>query len=163
MRDEGFVDILESRRGSPILRSEEGERQNMLYYWRGRYSHVPEDFTFPKGSTLIAWQIWCCGDSGRKIIPFSKLNVLDMPSKDTRKRLSDMKFLCNFIQKMCIRRNVWRFSSFELSADETVEMFYHAEPYLPFGGKTSTKGVKRRPRQVSWRTMVKYMRQTGST
>jgi hypothetical protein len=76
---------------------------------KGRYSHVPEDFTFPKGSTLIAWQMWCCGDSSRHIIPFSKLNTLDMPCKDTRKRLSDMKFLCNFIKKICDIKNVWRF------------------------------------------------------
>jgi hypothetical protein len=74
-----------------------------------------------------------------------------------------MKFLCNFIKKICDIKNVWRFPSMQLSEDEAIEMFYHAEGQLPFGSLRSAKGIHRRPRQVSWRTMVKYLRAKSHT
>ena len=141
-------DITSSTRDSTSVSHQQA--RNELFFWNGRFSHVPENFSFPKGSTLVAWQMWCCGDGRRKIIPFCNLGTCDMPTRDAKKRLSDMNFLCKNIQKLCEEKGVWRFNSPRMKIDESNEMFFHAEGALPFGNDVSQKGNCRRFRGAPW-------------
>jgi len=76
--------VLEPLKPSPSLPA---------YMWAGKFHLVPENFAFPNGSTLAAWQSYMAGDSSKGYPPLRKLSPLDMPSKNMRKRLSDFKFI----------------------------------------------------------------------
>ena len=45
------------------------------------------------------WQFWCCGNSSLNYPRFSLLQPMDMPSKNERKRLSDLKFIMKQLEE----------------------------------------------------------------
>ena len=83
-----------------------------LFKWvDGTHRRVPEDFHFPKGNALIAWQLWCCGNtsSARPWPPYRLLHPTDMPprAKHTmRKRLCDFRYLMTVVEQRIVAEEV---------------------------------------------------------
>ena len=91
------------------------------HFHGGKYNKLPKDFQFPKAGVADVWLRWNVGDSERQIPPLRMLNSTDykfldkVPKTTAEKRhfggntkerkrpasktFSDMKFLCEFIEK----------------------------------------------------------------
>ena len=65
---------------------------------RGRYSHVPPDFEFPKVITVKPlWDLYLHGNYDACIRPYRLLVSIDLPVRRDKTRLSAMKTICQFI------------------------------------------------------------------
>jgi hypothetical protein len=92
------------------------------------------------------------GDGVKGICPYSRFST-----KDAMKRLSDLKYLCKCIENICAKRGQMRFGT-NITLEETNKMFGFAERHLPQKESTAKTSKTHRPSQISWCTMVKFLR-----
>ncbi|EGZ07969.1 hypothetical protein PHYSODRAFT_453555, partial [Phytophthora sojae] len=50
-------------------------------------------FTFPRVPLSVAWELWWFGCPSKNWPPYRSLVPMDLPNKNTRKRLSDFRFI----------------------------------------------------------------------
>ena len=125
------------------------------HMWGGKFHLVPEDFSFPDASTLLAWQYWVCGDREKELPPLRSLSPDDMSSKNMRKRLSDFKFLMQIIEEKIKEIGEWKDN---VTVQEANEMFAKCKHLVLVQDNVSEKMRKRRPEQIKWSTMVNLIR-----
>ncbi|KAG7357686.1 hypothetical protein IV203_002374 [Nitzschia inconspicua] len=114
--------------------------------WGGRIHPVPQDFTFPNSCSQIAWQYWMCGDRQKRYPPLRNLSRDDMPSKNMRKRLSDLRYLMQLVEKRVEEQGKWIANP---SIEQSNEMFEVGKDVLDIS-VVSEKGRKRRGLQMKW-------------
>lgn len=131
-----------------------------LFFYNGKFQKVPEGFKLPKGGPLVAWQMWCCGDPVKKIRPLSFVEPKELHSRNLAKRLSDLALLSKTIEKICVVREGFASRRKDITIQEANDWFYHALPHLPAQEKRSQAGNERRPKQVTWNTMVRHIQKT---
>ena len=90
-----------------------------VHAYGGRFNRVPEDWRLPRGSLRSLWLAWNLGDTVNNIPPIRALNTPDVKHLDAlpnpnnekrrpaRKTMSDIRFLCNYIQSKAQEANVW--------------------------------------------------------
>jgi hypothetical protein len=123
------------------------------HIWGGRFHLVPQDFSLPDGSALLAWQQYLCGDPARGYPPIRVIPPEDMPSSNLRKRLSDFKFLMRTLEEHVKAADRWIDRPTIAHANE---MFYIGASalQLSFSDESSNK----RSSQTKWLTLVKHLR-----
>ncbi|KAG7355328.1 D-tyrosyl-tRNAtyr deacylase [Nitzschia inconspicua] len=124
------------------------------HIWGGRLHHVPQDFAFPNSCSQIAWQYWMCGDRQKRYPPLRNLSRDDMPSTNMRKRLSDLRYLMQLVEKMVEEQGKWIANP---SIEQANEMFEVGKDVLDISD-FSEKGRKRRGLQMKWTSMVTQVR-----
>lgn len=124
------------------------------YAWGGRFHLVPQDFSLPDGSALLAWQHYLCGDESHGYPPLKVVPPDDMPNKNLRKRLSDFKFLMRFFEERVKAGDRWIDNP---SVAQANAMFAVAAASLDLNG-TDTESSNKRSSQAKWLTLVKHLR-----
>jgi hypothetical protein len=114
------------------------------YLWGGRFHAVPEDFVIPNVSLIHIIQSWYFGHPPLKTLAFD-----DMPNKNMRKRLSDIRFL---ISTMEVRFGVPH------SNQDIVIFASSITDFLCPLNETSDARKRQRRSQFSWRTLVDLAR-----
>ncbi|TMW57620.1 hypothetical protein Poli38472_003545 [Pythium oligandrum] len=128
------------------------------YLWGNAWHDVPEDFEIPRSSLPEIWRLWCRGDPVKGYKPLRQLETSDVPTKNTRKRLSDLRFLMRHIESLLIKLNVWRESP---SEEEANQMLRAAFDKLPLAD-VAANGRKRQPDDIKWHSAVSIMRNAVS-
>ena len=128
------------------------------YMWGGALHLVPEDFRFPDGDVLLAWQYWCCGNPACAYPPLRLLKSSDMATKNLRRRLCDFQFLMYQLEEKLKEDDAWILQTAPLSIQQANNMFQIASTVLDLNQFTTNGSRKRRASQVKWRTMVNLMR-----
>lgn len=82
----------------PTQQNNNSTNSHQLHLVNGAMRRVPQDFKFPSCSILQLWQLWCLGDSEKKLPPFRLLEAKDMVNRTLQKRLNDVKFLLKKIE-----------------------------------------------------------------
>ena len=67
-----------------------------LHQWGGGLHRVPQSFQLPTGTPRHMWNMWWLGDGVHHYPPLRQLEPSDMPSKNEKKRLSDLKVVSFF-------------------------------------------------------------------
>ncbi|KAG7357915.1 hypothetical protein IV203_014531 [Nitzschia inconspicua] len=96
------------------------------HLWGGRIHPVPQDFAFPNSCSQIAWQYWMCGDRQKRYPPLRNLSRDDMPSTNMRKRLSDLRYLMQLVEKRVEEQEKWIANP---SIEQANEMFEEGKMY----------------------------------
>jgi len=116
-------------------------------------SNIPPEVV--KGvDQLLMWQHCVCGDPGGTYPPLRDLKAKELPSRNLKKRLSDLNFLMNFkpIEAKLRADNLWKNPP---SFEEASQMFLHGQtaimPSVP-------NQRKRRYAEIHWRTVVNALR-----
>lgn len=82
-------------------------------YTYGNAMHaVPKEFTFPECTMQRAWQLYCCGCPG-KYGPLMHATSADMPTPNTRKRLSDFHYIMKKLRDKAKSANIWPSAAME--------------------------------------------------
>lgn len=130
-------------------------QQRQAFLWKGSFHAVPEDFEFPRGGVLQAWQFWCCGHDENRWPPLRTLVPHDMSTRNKKKRLCDFRFLMNEIESEANQQGNWDANN---NVNTANEIFSAAQSVLPMDLRTK-KNRKRRPGQMRWTTMVNLLRE----
>ncbi|KAG7357293.1 hypothetical protein IV203_001981 [Nitzschia inconspicua] len=125
--------------------------------WGGSLHHVPQDFAFPNSCSQIAWQYWMCGDRQKRYPPLRNLSRDDMQSTNMRKRLSDLRYLMQFVEKRVEEQGKWIANP---SIEQANEMFEAGKDVLDISD-VSEKGRKRLRLQMKWTSMVTRVETKG--
>jgi hypothetical protein len=120
-----------------------------MYVWNDKPHLFPEDFSFPDGSTLLAWQEWCCGNAMKGYPPLRQLTSSDLTSRKKKKQLSDFRFLMGTIEDEVKRLGQWVDHP---TLDQANAMYALAHSIL-YHDAVSPKNRKRRPNDIKWTTM----------
>jgi len=122
------------------------------HMYDGHFHRVPQNFDFPAVGTLLMWQHYVCGDPGGTYPPLRDLKAKELPSRNLKKRLSDLNFLMKPIEAKLRADNLWKNSP---SFEEANQMFLHGQtaimPSVP-------NQRKRRYAEIQWRTVVNALR-----
>ena len=147
-----------ARQGEPEAAVPGGDpprTQYTRFHWQGRENRVPEDFSFPAGGLLMAWQHFLCGDPVKGYPPFRYLQASDMSNRNLGRRLSDYLFIMNLLRSYLPER----LPMGDVSIATAQRLFADASAHLPGGvGQTTAKGRKRRAGQIGWRTVCNIVR-----
>ena len=160
----GVYDAVKALRGSSLPAanssgsSSEAAATGTAYLWGGSFHLVPEDFSFPVGSALVAWQHYVCGNSSKGYPPLRRLTPSDMSTKDKKKRLSDYKFIMERIRGKVEHDGNWHTGSISLT--EANDMFQIGQPTVLMSNSTPGNR-KRRLNQMTWLTNVKEIRKAS--
>lgn len=130
-----------------------------LHFWGGRYRRLPEDFLFPDCGVLPMWQLWMCGNEAQSWPPLRHVDGGDLKTLDTRKRLSDLKYLMKKIQNEARRSGLKWGSQPQIALVN--EIFERCRHIVEVGEGTDC-GRQRRRSQLSWRTVVNILRRHNS-
>ena len=128
VREDIAAEICRYGLGGPVknapartLRTGSNTTSYALHFYKGKFHRVPEDWRFPTGTLHDIWMAFNCGDTVNNIPPIRSLNSDDVKHLDdipipeggkrrrlARKTLSDMKRVCNYIQKMAQEQGHYR-------------------------------------------------------
>jgi hypothetical protein len=120
-----------------------------VYFWGGKLHKFPEDFDFPNGGVLEAWQWWIAGNVAKNYRPLKELEPMDCSTRNKRKRLSDYKFLMNRLEARAKGDNFW-------IEDKTIEAANTMYERLSTVLNNVTK--KQRMAQLTWIYAVTALR-----
>ena len=120
------------------------------FEWGGSIHSVPQDFSFPTVSTMIMFQLWCCGDPVKGIKPFRRLRADDMPNRNVRKRLSDLNSLMSVLESEAVRIGLEIPN--RMSVPDANRVFEQIKGVVEVQERTENNRRRRRA-QLSWRTV----------
>eukprot|EP00924_Labyrinthula_sp_SR-Ha-C_P014656 snap_masked-scaffold_74-processed-gene-0.44-mRNA-1 protein AED:0.01 eAED:0.01 QI:0/-1/0/1/-1/1/1/0/718 len=115
---------------------------------------VPVGFSFPKGTARSLWLIWNCGNAEKSLPPLKTCTPIDMPNRNCRKKLSDLKFLMNLLENEASKKNL---SPSIKSLQDAQFWFDECKKVLEVKKVTPMKR-SRRTKELSWQTVVKLKR-----
>jgi hypothetical protein len=136
--------------------SSESEESRCFYYWDNRYRRVPKDFVFPECGVRQMWQLWMCGHTAHGYMPLRHLESIDLNIKDSKKRLSDLRFIMHMLEEKAQEEGVW--SGQRPSLLQANEMYDACKIVVEVPIETENKKRKRRREQLTWRTVVNLLR-----
>ena len=130
------------------------EESDFSYYsWGGRLRRVPEDFTWPRVSALSMYRLWHCGNKAEKVSPFEMFEPIDMPSGSARKRLSDVRYLCNYFDAARATGGQPAVATYDAEGCHAAYAWLKAHDKHLQGAPETAKKRKRRPQGLAWRTV----------
>ena len=119
------------------------------------FNFTQQKFSLPKCEVSKAWVMWWKGQPDANIPPWRRLKPSDMPSKNQKKRLSELKFLMRAIEKEA--KNLGLLDD-EPSLENLERIFDHASICIPISSTTKTGKKRKRKGQLLWSTAAKYLR-----
>jgi integrase len=127
---------------------------NQVYSYSNRLHVLPENFKWPKGTVLTAWQYWCIGSIQDGYPPLRKISSSDISNTQVKRRFSDFSYLNQKIEDFVKEKNEWIENPTALEVNHMYEIGKKAVslPHL------TSKNRKRRTAQLFWATVVKELR-----
>src|SRR5262249_24896899 len=149
---------------SPVFRSElrtapadvappaadAGALTTTVYVWGSGRHLAPENFAFPEGSAVVAWQQYMCGNAAKGYPPLRVLRPSDMATTNLRKRLSDFRFLMPCLEDRVRAEGQWLENP---TLAEAAAMFAVGCQAITVADSTPAER-KRRLEQIHWSTHV---------
>jgi virulence-associated protein VapD len=126
------------------------------FKWGGRSNQVvPESFSFPDEGVEIMWQMWCIGNPINGYPAFKILKPDDLPSKNLRKRLSDLRYLMGRLRDKATEKGL----NLDIQTIEQANNIFSAIEDAVALPEFSKSGRKRnRKEQLVWTTVVNLLR-----
>lgn len=127
-----------------------------LYPWGGRAHLLPENFRFKLATVKEMWVAWLCPNVDERIPALRNVPQSDVADKNTRNRLSDLRFLMRKVESAAAERGL-----FDAHARYTVQ---DADRIFAMVGdsvmppRLSPQQRERRIAQLQWRTVVTLLR-----
>ncbi|POM68001.1 Hypothetical protein PHPALM_15891 [Phytophthora palmivora] len=121
---------------------------------RWRHHGTMNGFTFPKVPLMTAWELWWFGCPSKGWPPFRALSPIDLPNKNTRKRLSDFRFVMMKIESISRQQTTYRSNP---SLHQARQLLSKAMDLLPIEEQAQRK-YTRRKEQLQWSTVVNLLR-----
>lgn len=137
--------------------------------WGGKLRRVPENFKFPSTGVRETWREWWLGNHELGYPALRNLDSVDMGDasnkngKNKRRRLCDLQKLMKRMESVRtdFRRPLTYFQALVATSDLTLQptpmqvdqMYEKAYPALKI--PTTTPKNRRRPRPITWRTVVR--------
>ena len=126
-----------------------------LFMWGGRLNQVPESFRFPDEGVETMWQMWCIGNPINRYPAFKTLKPDDMPSKNLRKRLSDLGYLMGRLEDKATEKGL----NLDIQTIEQANnMFSDIKDAVPVPEFSKSGRKRKRKEQLVWRTVVNLLR-----
>ena len=132
----------------------EEDLASYAYVWGDKSHNLPQDFKFPSGGPLVAWQHYCCGNPAQGHPPLRLVVPSDIAQPNVRKQLSDYKFLMKMIEARVRAAGKWIAPA---SMEQANDMFECGKDAIAIPD-ASDKDRKRRKCQLQWTTHVKLVR-----
>jgi integrase len=158
LQESGVIDMVTQlqnyREAIQTERLESHPQCNQVYSYSDRLHVLPEDFKWPKGTVLTAWQYWCIGSIPDGYPPLRKISPSDISSIEVRRRFSDFAFLNQRIESYLKENNQWIENPTALDVNQ---MYEKGKKAVELPHQTS-KNRKRRTAQLFWTTVVKELR-----
>eukprot|EP00009_Paramoeba_aestuarina_P017775 CAMPEP_0201540720 /NCGR_PEP_ID=MMETSP0161_2-20130828/71093_1 /ASSEMBLY_ACC=CAM_ASM_000251 /TAXON_ID=180227 /ORGANISM="Neoparamoeba aestuarina, Strain SoJaBio B1-5/56/2" /LENGTH=368 /DNA_ID=CAMNT_0047948207 /DNA_START=3089 /DNA_END=4195 /DNA_ORIENTATION=+ len=132
------------RREEEIIRRVDGDKEQWeAFLWGdGKFHRLPESFVFPHLTVFQCWNMWWCGNRGKKVPPFSLLDAVDVPKRE-RKRFSDVR---------CIMREVMAVVKEKFGMDVMEIRQLSGEQILELGQKgVELLGKTVKKQEVRWK------------
>lgn len=74
-----------------------------IYYWSGRYHHVPQNFKIPDGNVKTLWNLYHFGDKSKRISPYKNIiPKFDFENNNIRKTFSDLNIIIKEVDNQII-------------------------------------------------------------
>jgi hypothetical protein len=101
LRQSGLYELLDKVRNPPPQANilQQPVRGAVPHMWGGQFHMLPQDFQFPSGGILTAFQAWCTADVAKGYPPLRQITPTDMPTNNMKKRLSDYRYLMNTMEQ----------------------------------------------------------------
>ncbi len=133
---------------------------HQIYTYEGRLHRVPADFELPRGTTLLAWQLYVCGDDAKRYPPLRRLQPSDIGSnKNKRKRFSDYNFIMKMVMEKVKADHKWVDNPSLTQANEMFTVGEAALSAVLAESDVQVGGRKRkRSGQMRWTTVAKLLR-----
>ena len=120
----------------------------------------------PKGTMLVAWQHYNCGDVAQNLPPLRLLKGLDFVDHNDQRRFSDMRFLMRQLDHRLQQKGRWNLPAHwngdpPLTIAAANDLFQHVEDFFEeFRDARAAKVYSRVDRisQFEWRSCVNIMR-----
>lgn len=153
LKDAGIWQRSEKVNDVSVPRQEE-RIEYPVHYRNGHYYGVADDFEFPAVSVKDIWSHWLFGDTRKLIPPLRKLTFTDMPTKNQRKRLSDLKYLMTKIENQLLDNGINITNLDPITANTA----FDAHCGIIDVDNYTHKKRKRRKTQIVWQTVVRILR-----
>jgi hypothetical protein len=127
------------------------------YEWNARPQLFPANFELPKGTTETVWMEWYFGRSVRGYPALRSATPADFRMPSTRKRFSDLKFLCQSIEALLRQNDLLVVNPTILQVQS---MYQTVVPLLGLDW-LSPKGRERRLSELEWSSVALYLRRNG--
>jgi hypothetical protein len=127
---------------------------NQVFCYQNRLHVLPENFRWPKGTVLTAWQYWCLGSEEDGYPPLRKISSSDITTIGAKRRFSDFVFLNRKIEDFVKSNGKW----VENPTAIDVNMMYETGKEAVELPDKTLKNRNRRNPQLSWTTVVKELR-----
>ncbi len=100
LRQNGIIGNQINSLNHPVVDEQSNEQNDLspqLFYYNGSYHRIPENFHFNGIDGKCIYKMWHFGIPQERICPFNQLTGRDMPNRNLKRRLSDLK---RFIRKI---------------------------------------------------------------
>ena len=124
--------------------------------WQQHLIRMPTEFSLPQGSVLEAWQHWCCGNRKLGYPPHKFIQAKHLPKGNTRKQLSDYRFLMMRIVDKARQLKIYKN---KMTMKEANEIFELCKDVVEVS-KCTGRSRKRRRDQLGWRSVVNIIRKS---
>ncbi|ETL41182.1 hypothetical protein L916_07778 [Phytophthora nicotianae] len=124
------------------------------FFWAGRFRRVPSDFVLPTRCVANLWVLWRCGNAEKQLPPLCMLDGVDMPNRNSQKRLSDARYLMKRLEAIGTARNLLRRRQ---TVEEVVRVYAACSSAVKVP-LTTAHARKRRRRQLTWVSVVRLHR-----
>lgn len=117
---------------------------------------VPDSLRIPTDTTCLhACVNWFIGNEALNLPPLKFINPADVKCVNTRKRLSDLKYLMTKIQSEALKHGL--VISNNIQVPTLIDIYNRCKNSIQISGRTQ-KGRKRRTGQLSWITVAHLLR-----
>jgi hypothetical protein len=123
------------------------------YFWKDRFSLLPEGTRVPTGPLRLAWQLYMCGSNteGKTHPPLSTVTAKDFDGRTEQKLFSKYTLFMKELVNLAVEMDVSLENMTQARAQEVLDII---QPSLNVPQTTGT-GRARRMNEVAWSTMEK--------
>ncbi|DAZ99922.1 TPA: LOW QUALITY PROTEIN: hypothetical protein N0F65_011845, partial [Lagenidium giganteum] len=151
----GIMSLVERFQGEPMTQAIEATSLSVtmtpLHNWGGGLRRRPQHFRFSDGSVRQMWLLWMCGCTSP---PLRYVQPSDLSGANTRKRLSDLRFLMAAVEH-AVKAHGWS----QLESDVcSVSKAYDSRDLSDIVGGSTQAVPLQRCGQLGWRTVVNQPR-----
>ena len=138
---------------APATTSQIGRQSSQVYYWKGKYHILPEDFKFPSIDVQGAWMLWLFGNKRLGYPCFRSISTTDLSSKSKKQTYSEWSVMMGKLEAVIMQETGSGIPK-KLSEEKGLELFEIGMKHLP---KPLSKH-ERRWSQIKVTTFLKLIR-----
>ena len=130
-----------------------------LFHWGNKMHVLPETFDFPSVDVFTAWNLWWLGNATQNVIPYRKIQLVDLSTQAKKNAMAEWKFL---IEKgLCHHLDVNHGIKMDTapSRSDVLNSFELIKPFIDSIANHSATRQVRRASQLKVMTMARLFRQ----